>query len=238
MDAGEGSLVVGSLRPTSSDLPLVGGGGVDDATNDSPGSDDGEENDEDSFTVVEILGADGGGDRGGAWHPAAVRPDRSSISNTVLARRGILLADGGDSDQAQEERLVRRRRELVRELLTVERSSFRLFAILGFVPAVFLLVSIVLVTTDRVDCSLLPAASVASSSASSSLSPDTKAETAAPSSDAGNGIMFACWNEPRTLRNAFTTRCICDSLSTHPVERTGAKDGTEGREGGGGQIRR
>jgi hypothetical protein len=210
---GEGSIA---------DPPLAGGG--DDA--DSGTEDDGtpkyiegveDEEEDDNFTIIEILGTDsdndGGEDRGNhdrSRNLAAARFDRLSISNTLLARQGILPAGVLDPAGTPEDRLRNVRRELVHELGNVERSSFRLFVILAFVPAVFLVASIVMVTTDRIDCSSLPTTfSVSSSSAASAA-----ASSSSGGGGATNGTLFACWNEPRTLRNSFTTRCICDSLST------------------------
>jgi hypothetical protein len=160
---------------------------------------DEEEYDDDDDVTVIILDAQ---------YPAA-----SGRSSAAMAPHSALVnaSFAADYDDAQGElrraqqslaRQQTRRNEMVQELRVVERSSFRLFLMILVVPVVLLVVAVAAVVSDDVDCSGMAQASVGGT-ASEGGSSSTQPEAAA-------GV--SCWNDPRTFRNAFSTRCICDSV--------------------------
>jgi hypothetical protein len=157
--------------------------------------------DDDDVTVV-ILDAQ---------YPPSGRSVSSSFINSSLA-----VDDGGQglgrrAQQDLQDSLARqqlRRNEMVQELRVVQRSSFRLFLAILVLPVVLLVIAVASVMSDDVDCSGMAPTSQ-NVDTISSISSSNANDVASPQ----QSEVVSCWNEQRTFRNAFTTRCICDSVS-------------------------
>lgn len=165
-------------------------------------AEDEEDDDDDDVTVV-ILDAQYQSPRRSATTP------HGALINSSLAVPYDDLGEGVRTEQDLQYSLVRqqtRRNEMVQELRVVQRSSFRLFLAILVLPVVLLVVAVAAVMTDDVDCSGM--APTTSQIADGAVVATANNGTSVDSQPA----VVSCWNEQRTFRNAFTTRCICDSV--------------------------
>jgi hypothetical protein len=163
---------------------------------------DEEEYDDDDDVTVIILDA--------PYPPAQSRSSATAVPHSALVNASF-AADyddpQGEFRRAQQSlaRQQTRRNEMVQELRVVERSSFRLFLMILVVPVVLLVVAVAAVVSDDVDCSGMAAQQTSGSGTASEMG---NSSTQQPGAAGG----ASCWNDQRTFRNAFSTRCICDSV--------------------------
>jgi hypothetical protein len=163
-----------------------------------------EEDDDDDVTVV-ILDAQ--------YPPSGGRSVSSSFINSSLAVDDGGIGGGRRAQQDLQDSLARqqlRRNEMVQELRVVQRSSFRLFLAILVLPVVLLVIAVASVMSDDVDCSgMAPTSQNVDTSISNNINNNINATDV---SSQQQSEVVSCWNEQRTFRNAFTTRCICDSV--------------------------
>jgi hypothetical protein len=165
-----------------------------------------EDDDDDDDVTVVILDAQ---------YPPSGRSPSASFFNSSLAVDDGGIGGGRRAQQDLQDSRARqqtRRNEMVQELRVVQRSSFRLFLAILVLPVVLLVIAVASVMSDDVDCSgMAPTGqNVGTISSSSSSSSNNINSTTAVNSQPSEVV--SCWNEQRTFRNAFTTRCICDSV--------------------------
>jgi hypothetical protein len=162
---------------------------------------DDDDDDDDDVTVV-ILDAQ---------YPPSGRSVSSSFINSSLAVDDGGIGVGRRAQQDLQDSLARqqtRRNEMVQELRIVQRSSFRLFLAILVLPVVLLVIAVASVMSDDVDCSgMAPTGPNVDTTSSTNSNSNATAVASQQQSE-----VVSCWNEQRTFRNAFTTRCICDSV--------------------------
>jgi len=158
-------------------------GDDDNVNSHSKRGDDGEEDDDDETIIILDPSSD---------------ESRGRHRQQRLVRQNLSMFDWLEREAAPE--LEERRRSiLLRELRRAQRSSFVHFAILCFIPTVLLFVVLGTVFGDVDECSMSGG--------------NQQQQQLLPQNNSAFADAFSnCYMEPRKFMNAFTTRCVCESI--------------------------